>query len=68
MYPVISIRIIFPGLVLELLPFSGMVDGLISKTLAWEDEKKKLFLYDGVSFTALKKFLDYLFFLDGNFK
>jgi len=25
-----------------------MVDNLIFKTLAWEDEKKMLFLYDGV--------------------
>ena len=25
-----------------------MVDNLIHKTLAWEDEKKMLFLYDGV--------------------
>ena len=31
------------------LRFSVMVDNLISKTLAWEDEKQKLFLYDGVS-------------------
>ncbi|KAK9063822.1 hypothetical protein SSX86_017694 [Deinandra increscens subsp. villosa] len=28
----------------------AMVDNLISKTIVWEDEKKKLFLYDGVSF------------------
>lgn len=26
-----------------------MVDNLISKSLAWENEKQKLFLYDGVS-------------------
>lgn len=27
----------------------AMVDNLINRTLAWEDEKKTLFLYDGVS-------------------
>lgn len=26
-----------------------MVDNLINRTLAWEDEKRALFLYDGVS-------------------
>ncbi|CAI9096887.1 OLC1v1033133C1 [Oldenlandia corymbosa var. corymbosa] len=30
-----------------------MVDGLISKTLAWEDEKRKLFLYDGVRLVSI---------------
>ncbi|XP_027152910.1 65-kDa microtubule-associated protein 6-like [Coffea eugenioides] len=30
-----------------------MVDNLISKTLAWEDEKKKLFLYDGVRLASI---------------
>lgn len=30
-----------------------MVDNLISKTLAWEDEKKKLFLYDGVRLVSI---------------
>ncbi|KAM7467384.1 hypothetical protein LguiB_014946 [Lonicera macranthoides] len=30
----------------------AIVDSLIYKTLAWEDEKKKLFLYDGVSYAA----------------
>lgn len=40
--------IIFSGV--NKLLFSVMVDNLISKTLAWEDEKKKLFLYDGVSY------------------
>ena len=33
--------------------FPGMVDNLIHRTLAWEDEKKKLFLYDGVSFLSV---------------
>ncbi|CAK8570778.1 unnamed protein product [Lathyrus sativus] len=31
----------------------GMVDNLISKTLAWEDEKKTCFLYDGVRLVEL---------------
>ncbi|XP_031100524.1 65-kDa microtubule-associated protein 6-like [Ipomoea triloba] len=31
----------------------GMVDALISKTLAWEDEKKKLFLYDGARLVSV---------------
>lgn len=30
-----------------------MVDNLINRTLAWEDEKKTLFLYDGVSFLCI---------------
>ncbi|XP_027096442.1 65-kDa microtubule-associated protein 6-like [Coffea arabica] len=30
-----------------------MVDNLISKTLVWEDEKKKLFLYDGVRLASI---------------
>ncbi|KAL8519740.1 hypothetical protein ACS0TY_010613 [Phlomoides rotata] len=30
-----------------------MVDNLISKTLAWEDEKHKLFLYDGVRLVSI---------------
>lgn len=30
-----------------------MVENLISKTLAWEDEKKKLFLYDGVRLVSI---------------
>ncbi|CAA3014704.1 65-kDa microtubule-associated 6-like [Olea europaea subsp. europaea] len=31
----------------------GMVDNLISKTLAWEEEKKNLFLYDGVRLVSI---------------
>lgn len=31
------------------LLFSAIVDNLISRTLAWEEEKKGYFLYDGVS-------------------
>ncbi|XP_009798327.1 65-kDa microtubule-associated protein 6 [Nicotiana tabacum] len=31
----------------------GMVDSLIIKTLAWEDEKQKLFLYDGVRLVSI---------------
>lgn len=31
----------------------AIVDGLICKTLAWEDEKKKLFLYDGVRLVTI---------------
>ncbi|CAI9755248.1 unnamed protein product [Fraxinus pennsylvanica] len=31
----------------------GMVDNLISKTLAWEEEKKYLFLYDGVRLVSI---------------
>lgn len=31
----------------------AIVDNLISKTLAWEDEKKKLFLYDGVRLVSI---------------
>ena len=31
------------------IKFAGVVDNLISRTLAWEKEKQKLFLYDGVS-------------------
>ncbi|KAI5677994.1 hypothetical protein M9H77_08944 [Catharanthus roseus] len=30
-----------------------MVDNLISKTLSWEDEKRKLFLYDGVRLVSI---------------
>lgn len=30
-----------------------MVDNLIGKTLAWEDEKRKLFLYDGVRLVSI---------------
>jgi len=30
-----------------------MIDNLISKTLAWEDEKKTCFLYDDVHFVEL---------------
>lgn len=32
---------------------SAMVDNLILKTLAWEDEKKMLFLYDGVRLVSI---------------
>ncbi|KAJ6689495.1 hypothetical protein OIU85_005861 [Salix viminalis] len=32
---------------------SAMVDNLIHKTLAWEDEKKMLFLYDGVRLVSI---------------
>lgn len=32
---------------------SAMVDNLIFKTLAWEDEKKMLFLYDGVRLVSI---------------
>lgn len=31
----------------------AIVDNLINKTLAWEDEKKKLFLYDGVRLVSI---------------
>ncbi|CAK7326864.1 unnamed protein product [Dovyalis caffra] len=31
----------------------AMVDNLINKTLAWEDEKKMLFLYDGVRLVSI---------------
>ncbi|KAM7463367.1 hypothetical protein LguiA_031488 [Lonicera macranthoides] len=31
----------------------AIVDSLIYKTLAWEDEKKKLFLYDGVRLVSI---------------
>ncbi|XP_059649758.1 65-kDa microtubule-associated protein 6-like [Cornus florida] len=31
----------------------AMVDNLINKTLAWESEKKKLFLYDGVRLVSI---------------
>nr|GMD26546.1 65-kDa microtubule-associated protein 6-like [Ipomoea batatas] len=31
----------------------GMVENLISKTLAWENEKKKLFLYDGARLVSI---------------
>nr|GMD21811.1 65-kDa microtubule-associated protein 6-like [Ipomoea batatas] len=31
----------------------GMVENLISKTLAWENEKKKLFLYDGARMVSI---------------
>ncbi|CAN4081008.1 unnamed protein product [Withania somnifera] len=31
----------------------GMVDSLISRTLAWEDENQKLFLYDGVRLVSI---------------
>ncbi|XP_057785176.1 65-kDa microtubule-associated protein 6-like [Salvia miltiorrhiza] len=31
----------------------AMVDNLISKTLAWEEEKQKLFLYDGVRLVSI---------------
>ncbi|KAH6809771.1 Microtubule associated protein family protein [Perilla frutescens var. frutescens] len=31
----------------------AMVDNLISKTLVWEDEKQKLFLYDGVRLVSI---------------
>ncbi|KAL9148713.1 hypothetical protein ABFS82_12G060000 [Erythranthe guttata] len=31
----------------------AMVDSLISKTLAWEEEKRKLFLYDGVRLVSI---------------
>ena len=33
----------------EINSFSGMVDNLISRTFAWEDDRNKIFLYDGVS-------------------
>ncbi|XP_012833399.1 PREDICTED: 65-kDa microtubule-associated protein 6 [Erythranthe guttata] len=33
--------------------FPAMVDSLISKTLAWEEEKRKLFLYDGVRLVSI---------------
>ncbi|GFS39098.1 microtubule associated protein (MAP65/ASE1) family protein [Actinidia rufa] len=32
---------------------SVIVDNLINKTLAWEEEKKKLFLYDGVRLVSI---------------
>lgn len=32
-----------------MVPFAAIVDNLINRTLAWEEEKKALFLYDGVS-------------------
>ncbi|KAL2229364.1 UNVERIFIED_CONTAM: microtubule-associated protein 6, partial [Sesamum indicum] len=35
------------------LRFSVMVDDLISKMLAWEDEKQKLFLYDGARLISI---------------
>lgn len=41
---------------LNVFLYSGMVDSLIIKTLAWEDEKQKLFLYDGVSSPAATSF------------
>ncbi|CAN4090436.1 unnamed protein product [Withania somnifera] len=31
----------------------GMVDSLINRTLAWEDENQKLFLYDGVRLVSI---------------
>ncbi|XP_052205746.1 65-kDa microtubule-associated protein 6-like [Diospyros lotus] len=31
----------------------AIVDNLINRTLAWEDEKKKLFLYDGVRLVSI---------------
>ncbi|CAA2999957.1 65-kDa microtubule-associated 6-like [Olea europaea subsp. europaea] len=31
----------------------AMIDNLISKTLAWEDEQKKLFLYDGARLVSI---------------
>uniref|UniRef100_A0A2P2KH37 Uncharacterized protein MANES_15G138700 n=1 Tax=Rhizophora mucronata TaxID=61149 RepID=A0A2P2KH37_RHIMU len=31
----------------------AMVDNLINRTIAWEDEKKKLFLYDGVRLVSI---------------
>lgn len=31
----------------------GMVDSLISRTLAWEDENQKLFVYDGVRLVSI---------------
>ncbi|XP_038698124.1 65-kDa microtubule-associated protein 6-like isoform X2 [Tripterygium wilfordii] len=31
----------------------AIVDNLISKTVAWEDEKRKLFLYDGVRLVSI---------------
>ncbi|KAA8532413.1 hypothetical protein F0562_032449 [Nyssa sinensis] len=31
----------------------AMVDNLITRTLTWEDEKKKLFLYDGVRLVSI---------------
>jgi protein regulator of cytokinesis 1 len=36
-----------------IIKISSMVDSLISKTLAWEHEKKKLFLYDGVRLASI---------------
>lgn len=38
-----------------------MVDNLISKTLAWEDEKRKLFLYDGVSLSLFRFSVSFFF-------
>ena len=34
-----------------------MVDNLIKKTLAWEEETQKSFLYDGVSYHSSKEHL-----------
>ncbi len=44
-------------------PFPAIVDNLIIRTLAWEDEKKMLFLYDGVSCLCNMSFLGYAFFV-----
>ena len=66
-----------PGIVLLILPFPvvalyfganqvlypAIVDNLINKTLAWEYEKKKLFLYDGVSSLSNMSFLRCAFFV-----
>ena len=43
--------------------FPAIVDNLINKTLAWEYEKKKLFLYDGVSSLSNMSFLRCAFFV-----
>lgn len=40
-----------------------MVDNLINKTLAWEDEKKVSFLYDGVSCLFLVQIILYRYSL-----
>lgn len=44
-----------------------MVDNLISKTLVWEDEKQKLFLYDGVSDLKIFQAVSSFCMLFGNY-
>lgn len=43
--------------------FPAIVDNLINKTLAWEYEKKKQFLYDGVSSLSYMSSLRDAFFV-----